>query len=361
MSLAVHRAREAALRRQAQLLERHVLGGLVDAALEVVLRFELAELGRHQAEDDGLALGQEAERPEVARARVVVLEEVAVDAHLREQRLGDRLVAALRRPGALEVAAAQMNGERHAGRLLGHDPVDERGVAVRQLVRVVAARPCRLAHLVVAQVGEVGVVHLHVGAAGGRERAQLVAVGAGDILVERLEVGVVLAADAGAAAAKVQHRRRRNRHLGRMAGGHPRLQVLEVGALDVLDVAHLVDHAHHRRRQLLRSVGLPDRDRDVGLDAAELREEVDVEVGAPELAVGDAVQADVFLEPDDLRDGVVLDGTQRLGRDLAARFSLARLEQALGSQETADVVGAERRMGAGRHVVSRRAAGWSGP
>ena len=59
-----------------------------------------------------------------------------------------------------------------------------------------------------------------------------------------------------------------------------------------------------------RAVGLPDRHRDVGLDAAELLEEVDVEVGAAELAVGDALQADVFLELDDLGDRVVLDRAQ---------------------------------------------------
>ena len=98
-----------------------------------------------------------------------------------------------------------------------------------------------------------------------------------------------------------------------MAGAHLRLQVLEVGALDVLDVAHLVDHAHHRRRELLAAVGLPDRDRDVGLDAAELLEEVDVEVGAAELAVGDALEADVLLELDDLGDRLVLDFAQLLG------------------------------------------------
>jgi hypothetical protein len=62
------RAREAALRREAELLERHELRGLVDAALEHVLRLHLAELGGHQAEDDDLVLGQEAQRPEVARA-----------------------------------------------------------------------------------------------------------------------------------------------------------------------------------------------------------------------------------------------------------------------------------------------------
>ena len=192
------------------------------------------------------------------------------------------------------------------------------GVAVRQLVGIVAALAGRLAHLVVAQIGEVGVVHLHVGAAGRGQRAQLVAVGVGDVLVERLEVGIVLAADAGAAAAEMQHGRRRDRHLRRAAGATCALEILEVGQLDVLDVAHLVDHAHHRRRELLGAVGLLDRDRDVGLHAAELLEEIDVEVGAAELAVGDALQADVFLELDDLGDRRRPRPRAAARRDLAA-------------------------------------------
>jgi hypothetical protein len=240
---------------------------------------------------------------------------------------------------ALEVAAAQVHREQHARRLLRDHLVDEGGIAVRQLVRVVAALAGGFAHVLVAQVGEVGVVHLHVGAAGRGQRAQLVAVGLGHVVVEhRVELGVRVLADAGAAAAKVQHGRRGDGHLGRAAGGHLALQVLEIGELDVLDVAHLVDHAHRGRRQFLGAVGLADGDRNVGLHAAELVEEVDVEIGAAELAVGDAFQADVFLEADDLGDGLVFDRAQLLGRDLALGLLLARFEQVLGAQETADVV-----------------------
>ena len=117
-----------------------------------------------------------------------------------------------------------------------------------------------------------------------------------------------------------------------------RLQVLEVGLLDVLGVAHLVDHADHRRGQFLGAVRLPDRDRDVGLDAAELLEEVDVEIGAAELAVGDALEADVLLELHDLGDRLVFDLAQLLGRDVAARLLGAGFEQVLRAQEAADVV-----------------------
>jgi hypothetical protein len=46
--------------------------------------------------------------------------------------------------GALEVAAAQVHGQQHAGRLLRHHLVDEAGIAVRQFVRIVTAAGGRL-------------------------------------------------------------------------------------------------------------------------------------------------------------------------------------------------------------------------
>jgi hypothetical protein len=150
----------------------------------------------------------------------------------------------------------------------------------------------------------------------------------------------VLLADARAPAAEVQHRRRRNRDLGRARGAG--LQVLEVGELDVLHVPHLVDHAHHGRCELLAAVGPLDHHRDVGFHAADLLEEVDVEVGAAELAVGDRLQADVLLESDDLGDRPVFHLAQVGGANLAFRLFLARLEQVFRTQEAAYVIGAER-------------------
>src|SRR5271168_3928123 len=64
---------EAALAGQADLVQRHVLGGFVDAALEVVLGLQLGTLGGDQAEDDHLAGRDEAQRLEAAGALVVVL------------------------------------------------------------------------------------------------------------------------------------------------------------------------------------------------------------------------------------------------------------------------------------------------
>src|SRR5438270_2327480 len=73
--VAVVRAREAALRREAKVLERHELRRLVDAALQAFLRLEGARLGGDKAKHDFLSVWQEAQRPEAARALAVVLHE----------------------------------------------------------------------------------------------------------------------------------------------------------------------------------------------------------------------------------------------------------------------------------------------
>ena len=215
---------------------------------------------------------------------------------------------------------------------------------MRQLVRVVAALARRLAHLVVAQVGQVRVVHLHVGGAGRGERAQLGPVRLGHVVVERrVEFGVVLAADARAAAPEMQHRGRRDRDLGGEPGADLTLQVFEIRTLDVAHVLHLAHHAHHRGRQLLGAVGSDDGHGDVGLHAPELLEKVDVKVGAPKLPVRDAAQADVLLELHDLGDRPVLHAAQLLGADETVGVLVACLQQELGAKKTADMVGTKGR------------------
>ena len=102
---------EAALRREAELVDVDELRGLLDAALEQVLALELALLGRDEAEHDELARRHEAQRLEAARARVVPLHEEPVDRELVEQRLGDEVVAALGDPRGAEVAAAHVRGD----------------------------------------------------------------------------------------------------------------------------------------------------------------------------------------------------------------------------------------------------------
>ena len=83
----------------------------------------------------------------------------------------------------------------------------------------------------------------------------------------------------------------------------------------------------------------------VGLDAVEPLEEVDVEIGAAEFAVGDPLEADVFLRAHDLADACVLDRAQFLGRQGLGEELLARRPQPLGAEKAADMIGAEWRLG----------------
>src|SRR5712691_13458351 len=70
---------EAALRREAELVERDEFRRLVDAALEGVFALEQSLLGGHEAEHHHLALGHEAQRLEAAGAVAVVFHEIGVD------------------------------------------------------------------------------------------------------------------------------------------------------------------------------------------------------------------------------------------------------------------------------------------
>ena len=67
---------------------------------------------------------------------------------------------------------------------------------------------------------------------------------------------------------------------------------------------------------------------DVLLDAVEAPEEIEMPPGAAEFAVGDRLQADLFLLLDDALDLAVFDRLQRGGVDLALGALLARLLQA---------------------------------
>ena len=345
--VAVHGRGEAALVAERALLDRHVFRRFVDAPLDLVLGLGRGMLGAHQAEDDRLAFRREAQRREVARALVVVFEEKAVDLHFVEQNIGDRLIAALGDPGALEIAAAEMDRDRHVLRPVADRVIDQPAVELGERVGIVAAGARALADGRVAEIGEIGVVELQVAAAARRQIGDLVAIGGGEVDVEWLEVGIDALADRLPAAAEMQHRRRRDADLRRLR--HDALEEVEVGALDRLDVADLAFDVHRRRLEAdLAAVVLAELGDElavVGLDAVEPLEEIDVEIRAAELAVGDPLEADVLLRAHDLADARVLDCAQCLGRQGLGERLLARRPQAFGPEKAADMVGAERRLG----------------
>ncbi|CAM5201899.1 hypothetical protein CDEF62S_01970 [Castellaniella defragrans] len=87
----------------------------------------------------------------------------------------------------------------------------------------------------------------------------------------------------------------------------------------------------------------------VGGHATQLTQKIQVEIGAAELAVGDGLQADVFLEMYGFGDGAVFDLPQGRGVDLASRMAITGFQQIVRPQQAAHVVGTKRRNRSGCH------------
>ena len=336
---------EAALMGERALLERHIFRRLVDALFDEVLGLGGGLLRAHEPEHDGRALRREAQRREVARALVVIFEEEAVDLHLVEQDLGDRLIAALRDPRALEIAAAEMDADGHVGGLVSNRIVDEPAIEPRQRVRVVAARFRSGANVGIAEISEIGVVELQIAQAAAGEIGDFRAIGGGEIVVESLELRIDMIADRLAPAAEMQHRRRRNAHFRR--AGRGLLEEIEVRSLNRPGPLHLAVDMHGRRRETnLRAVALLEVRRELAvadLDPVQPLQKIDVKVGAAKLAVGDPLETHILLGAHDLADALVLDCVQFGRGKMASGEAIARFSQPLGAKEAADMVGAKRR------------------
>src|SRR5262249_9292317 len=131
---------KAALRRETELIERSKLARFLDAALDYGLVLELAELGRDEAKHDDLAaFGQQAQRLQAAGALGVPFEEISVYREIVEQLVRNLLVAAGADEGRTEVAAAEMRGDHHVGRLGLERRIEDLAIAIELPVRVVAA------------------------------------------------------------------------------------------------------------------------------------------------------------------------------------------------------------------------------
>jgi hypothetical protein len=113
----------------------------------------------------------------------------------------------------------------------------------------------------------------------------------------------------------------------------------------------LADDAQQDRPRLRAATGKLDLAlAGVGFDAVEPFEEVIVPGNAAKLAIGDRFEPDLLLSADDVFDLAILDVLKGLGRNLAARALLARRFQGYRPQQTADMIGPKRRLGARHHL-----------
>ncbi len=105
----------------------------------------------------------------------------------------------------------------------------------------------------------------------------------------------------------MDHCRRGYADLGNAACA--RLEETEVVGLDTVCVAQPAGDRELRRCEVDFAVAAVELDGDTAVhgDTLELLEKVDVKVGAPELAVGDRLEADVFLQPRRVTNAGVFD------------------------------------------------------
>ena len=136
----------------------------------------------------------------------------------------------------------------------------------------------------------------------------------------------------------MQHRRRRDAHFRHHLGvGLQELEVLQHRMVAEIDLAGDADAL----RLGLHALELDAVVELIDLDVVEAVVEIVVPEHAAVLAVGRALQPDLFLLLDDLRDFLVLDLLQVRRADLALVALRARLGDRGGAQIAADMVGAK--------------------
>ena len=166
-------AGEAALRADREAVESTVARRVLDARASVRPYLPSpASWSRSIRARPTCACGTKPQRREITRARRVVFEEIERDVQRIEQPLGDVLVAALGVPLAAAVAAAQMHADPHgiAARARSTRLVTAMYLSMSALQSSPRAFSCCL-HVGIAELGEGGLVDLHVAAAGLGQRA----------------------------------------------------------------------------------------------------------------------------------------------------------------------------------------------
>jgi hypothetical protein len=108
---------------------------------------------------------------------------------------------------------------------------------------------------------------------------------------------------------------------------------------------------HGGWNQILAAIGFLYRNGDLGFDAAKLIKEIDMEIGSAEFTIGDALQANILLECDNLGDCAILNRPELLGVDLTTRLLFTGIEQVFRAQEATDMIGAKRRRCASAHGI----------
>ncbi len=329
------------MRRDAKLVDVAIFRCFVELGPEPVDLFQLGRLGCDEAgQHPLLALGQQFQRLQPAGAVGVVFHEEDVDAGGKD-RFRRQVIGTLGRVGGPEIAPAHVHADRHVGRAVLDRLAQHPGIALDQPVGIHPGGDLVGPVLGVAQIGEEDVVHLQVPAPGLVELCHRLPVGRGDVVEQRLRIFLVFRrVNILGRGAEVAARRAGDRDLGRHAGvrrDEPEMvqHRMIVGKIQLAGDCR-EDRAQLDAGELHALVAF------VQVEAGQHPHEIVVPEGPPCLAVGDGLEADVFLHPDDVRNRRVLDLVQVRGSDgLFLEMLLAGPDDGVGAKKAADVIGAK--------------------
>ena len=110
--------------------------------------------------------------------------------------------------------------------------------------------------------------------------------------------------------------------------------------LNGLRVPYFIGDVHDRRLEIDFALGAVELDVNAALrlDALELRQEIDVEICAPEFAIGDAAEPKIFLEFDDAANRFIFHAAKLLRSDRAVAKFFSRVQKKLRTQKAADMI-----------------------
>ena len=202
----------------------------------------------------------------------------------------------------------------------------------------------------IAEIGDVDLVDLQIFAAGRREGTDGFVVGFTEVAEEPVQRGVGGGVDRLPAAAEVYHRGRRDGLL-RHRVPHMRRQIAEVVQHHRLAPADLAVHPQPMG-QLYVWIELDLLFRFVDFHPVQAAHEIEMPVGPAVFAVGRRTQSDFLLFGDGGGDAAVFDLAQGVKWQRAGLPGGAGGLQRLGTEQAADVIGAEGGIGAGHGGVS---------
>src|SRR4029078_3604237 len=292
-----------------------------------------------------------AQRLETTGTVAVVFEEIAIEVGIAEQFFGDEFIATLGYPGRAEIAAAGLHGDRHVGGLALQRRAGDLRIDRGQRIRVIAPRfrPFPLSGIAHHRPG--GIVELEIAATGIVKGLDRRAPGGGEVREKLVITRIGLLAHHCAALPEMKRAGRRDRHLRRhTAFALQELEMLDMRMALEFDLAVDADCLMLGLDAVKLDPGIG---RDRG-DAFQAPEEIEMPPRAAEFAIGRKLEADVFLLFDDFLDLAVFDRLERCGVDLTLGMLGTRIPQRRRAQQTADVIGPERRRGASAHFIFPR-------